>query len=226
MRLRVMTWNVHGFRAGTKAIADAVRAEEPDVLLLNETGYLGFRLRRFARRAAMEGASGATLRWRIPNAVLVREPWRPVRGEVAVLPRRRRLIRRGIVMGLIRHGGLRLWAAAVHLGLSAEERAEHALVILDLLDGRQPVILGGDLNEDPLGRAASRFADELQDAGTGGEPTFPAREPRARIDYVFVAPGISVDRVWHGAERLRSLSDHLPVLADVTVTAARRSAHR
>jgi endonuclease/exonuclease/phosphatase family metal-dependent hydrolase len=226
MRVRVMVWNVHGFRAGTRTMADAVRAEEPDILLLNETGYLGFRLGRFARRAGMEGASGATLRWRIPNAVLARQPWRPVRGEVAVLPRRRRALRRGIVMGLVRHGGVRLWTAAVHLGLSAQQRAEHALVILDLLDGRHPVILGGDLNEDPFGRAAARLADELQDAGAGGEPTFPASEPRARIDYIFVAPGIRVERVWHGNERLWPLSDHLPVLAELDLTAARRSAHQ
>ena len=226
MRLRVMAWNVHGFRAGTGPIAAAVREEAPDVLLLNETGYLGFRLRSFARRAGMEGASGATLRWRIPNAVLVREPWRPVRGEVAVLPRRRRITRRGVVMGLIRSGGVRLWAAAVHLGLSAEQRAEHALYLLDLLDGRDPVILGGDLNEDPLGAAASRIADELHDAGSDdAEPTFPSREPRARIDYVFVAPGIRVERYWRGGARFRELSDHLPVVADLTVAGARRSAH-
>ena len=220
-----MAWNVHGFRAGTRTIAAAVREVGPDVLLLNETGYLGFRLRRFARRAGMEGASGATLRWRIPNAVLVREPWRPVRGEVAVLPRHRRLLRRGIVMGLIRNGGVRLWASAVHLGLSAEQRAEHALVILDLLDGRQPAILGGDLNEDPFGRAAGRLADELHDAGADGGPTFPASDPSARIDYVFVSPEITVDEFRTGGESYRKLSDHLPVFADVTVIAARRAAH-
>ena len=225
MRLRVMAWNVHGFKAGTGAVADAVRRERPDVLLLNETGYLGFRLRRFARRADMEGATGATLRWRIPNAVLVREPWRSIRGEVAVLPRQRSRTRRGVVMALIRHGGVRLWAAAVHLGLSAEEREDHALVVEALLTDREPLVLGGDLNEDPLGAAAATLGDRYRDAGLDeARPTFPSREPRSRIDYLFVSPGITVDAFRTG-EDLRDLSDHLPVIADLTIIAARRGAH-
>ena len=220
MQLRVMAWNVHGFRAGTGAIADAVRREQPDVLFLNETGYLGFRLRRFARRVRMEGATGATLRWRIPNAVLVREPWRSVRGEVAVLPRVRRRTRRGVVMARIRRGPVRLWAVAVHLGLSAEERAEHALILADLLRDREPLILGGDLNEDPLGRAATTLGDLYRDAGLNeGRPTFPSRAPRSRIDYLFASPGISIDRCWTGDSG--ELSDHLPVVVDVTVTETR-----
>jgi endonuclease/exonuclease/phosphatase family metal-dependent hydrolase len=226
MQLRVMAWNVHGFAAGTRAIAEAVRRENPDVLLLNETGYLGFRLRRFARRAGMEGATGATLRWRIPNAVLVREPWRPVVGEVAVLPRSRRT-RRGVVMGLIGHGGVRLWAIAVHLGLSAEERREHALIMGRLFRDREPLVLGGDLNEDPLGGAATFLGDHYRDAGLAhAVPTFPARDPRSRIDYVFVSPGIALDAFRTGDERFGELSDHLPVIADLSIVAARRAARR
>jgi endonuclease/exonuclease/phosphatase family metal-dependent hydrolase len=215
-----MAWNVHGFRAGTKAIADAVRRQEPDVLFLNETGYLGFRLRRFARRVRMEGATGATLRWRIPNAVLVREPWRSIRGEVAVLPRTGGRTRRGMVMSRIRRGPVRLWAVAVHLGLSAEERAEHAMVLSNLLEDREPLILGGDLNEDPLGRAATTLGDLYRDAGSNeGRATFPSSDPRSRIDYLFVSPGVSVERFW--TTDSRQLSDHLAVVADVTVTATR-----
>ncbi len=123
-------------------------------------------------------------------------------------------------MALIRRGGIRLWAAAVHLGLSAEERAEHALVLADLLEDREPLMLGGDLNEDPLGSAATTLGDLYRDAGLeGGRPTFPSREPRSRIDYLFASPGISIDRFWTGDSR--ELSDHLPVVADVTVTAER-----
>lgn len=218
MRLRVMTWNVHGFRAGTKAAAEAVRAEGPDVVIVNETGYLGFRLRRFARRLEMEGSSGATLRWRIPNAVLVRRPWRVVRGQVAVLPRAGRRVRRGAVMAQIGRSGLRLWVASVHLGLSGQERAVHARVLTDLLAGRDPTVLGGDLNEDDTGAAAVWIAKRYWDAAAdAGAPTFPAGEPRARIDYVFVSQGIRVERTWTGGEPFGDISDHLPVVVDLAV---------
>jgi endonuclease/exonuclease/phosphatase family metal-dependent hydrolase len=218
MQLRVMTWNVHGFRAGTKPIADAVRAEEPDVLILNETGYLGFRLRRFARRVGMEGSSGATLRWRIPNAVLAKPPWRVVRGQVAVLPRTGHTLRRGVVMAQLGRTGQRLWVVGVHLGLSGPERVKHVRVLTDLLAGRDPTVLGGDLNEDQAGAAASWIAERYWDVASEAPDgaTFPAREPRARIDYLFVSEGVAAERVWNGgAERYVQLSDHLPVVADL-----------
>lgn len=220
MRLRVMTWNVHGFRAGTTPIADAVRAEEPDVLILNETGYLGFRLRRFARRVGMEGSSGATLRWRIPNAVVVKPPWRVVRGQVAVLPRTGRTLRRGAVMAQLGRTGQRLWVVGVHLGLSGAERVKHVRVLTDLLAGRDPTILGGDLNEDAGGGAATWIAGRYWDVASESPDgaTFPAREPRARIDYLFVSEGITVERAGTGnRERYVPLSDHLPVIADLRV---------
>ncbi|MGH2710740.1 MAG: endonuclease/exonuclease/phosphatase family protein [Actinomycetota bacterium] len=218
MQLRVMVWNLHGFRAGTKAMAEAVRAEEPDIVLLNETGYLGFRLRRFARRLDMEGSTGATLRWRIPNAALARRPWRVIRGQVAVFPRSRGM-RRGVVLAQMGRSGFRLWVVAVHLGLSGQERATHAHVLTDLLDGRDPAVIGGDLNEDDTGAAARWISSRYVDAGAGesAEPTFPSKEPRARIDYAFVSEGIRVERAWTGGERFVELSDHRPVFADLTV---------
>ncbi|MGH2690890.1 MAG: endonuclease/exonuclease/phosphatase family protein, partial [Actinomycetota bacterium] len=196
MRLRVMAWNVHGFRVGTKVAAEAVREHEPDLVMVNETGYLGFRLRRFARRLDMEGSTGATLRWRIPNAVLARRPWRLIRGQVAVLPRAGRTVRRGAVLAQMGRSGFRLWVVAVHLGLSGQERAAHARVLTDLLAGRDPALVGGDLNEDETGPAsrwiASRYWDVAADAPDAA--TVPSKEPRARIDYLFVSEGIKLER--------------------------------
>jgi endonuclease/exonuclease/phosphatase family metal-dependent hydrolase len=219
MRLRVMAWNVHGFRAGTKAMAAAIRPSEPDVLILNETGYLGFRLRRFARRLGMEGSSGASLRWRVPNAVLVAQPWRLVRGQVAVLPRTGKTLRRGAVLAQLGRTGFRLWVVAVHLGLSGQERAAHARVLTDLLAGRQPAVVGGDLNEDETGAASTWIRGRYWDAGAGtpDAATFPAAEPRARIDYVFVSEGITTERAWTGDASWAELSDHRPVFADLTI---------
>lgn len=214
-----MAWNVHGFRAGTRDMAGAVRPLEPDVVILNETGYLGFRLRRFARRLGMEGSSGASLRWRIPNAVLVGQPWRLVRGQVAVLPRTGKTLRRGAVLAQIGKTGQRVWVVAVHLGLAGQERAAHARVLTDLLAGRHPAVLAGDLNEDETGAAAAWIRGRYWDAaaGTPNASTFPAAEPRARIDYVFVSEGITVERAWTGDESWAALSDHRPVFADLSL---------
>jgi endonuclease/exonuclease/phosphatase family metal-dependent hydrolase len=218
MRLRVMVWNVHGFRAGVAAVGDAVIAAEPDVLILNETRYLGFRLSRFSRRLGLSAAAGTGL-WRpIPNAILVRSPWRIVAHQKVVLPRTRRTIRRGIVTAVIGRAGTRLQVTAVHLGLSAPERLEHVRLLTDAMAGTGPLILGGDLNEGPDGPAASWVGDRYFDvcADRCG-PTFPSAAPRVRIDYLFVSDGVRVETVEVGGPDHASLSDHLPVLADLSI---------
>jgi endonuclease/exonuclease/phosphatase family metal-dependent hydrolase len=220
--LRVATYNVHGFRAGSREIAEALAAESPDILLLNETRYLGFRLRRFAKRMGMQVASGTGLfrRLRIPNAVLAQPPWRVVRHEVVPLPRRGRTVRRGVVLAVLGRAGFRLVVASVHLGLAEGERLEHARLVTDLLAGRrEPIVLGGDLNEEADGRAvswiAARFWDALQVAGEGQAPSFPGFDPRVRIDYLFISEGLAVSRAWVGGEGFGAISDHRPVFADL-----------
>jgi endonuclease/exonuclease/phosphatase family metal-dependent hydrolase len=218
MRVRVVVWNVHGFRAGTRPIGEAIRAFDADLLILNETGYVGFRLGRLAGRLGMARADGTGFFRPIPNAVLVRPPWRIVEAEKVVFPRTRRTIRRGAVLATVGRAGRRLLVAGVHLGLSGAERAEHARVLTDLLVGRGAVILGGDFNEGPDGPAANWIAGRFWDVcGDGCGPTFPSADPRARIDYLFVSERVGAASASVGSSNLAGLSDHLPVIADLEV---------
>src|SRR5699024_4960580 len=87
-----------------------------------------------------------------------------------------------------------------------------------------PVILGGDLNETADG-AARRFLEPvLTDPAEQSEHTFPATDPRRRIDAILTTPGMQVRAAGTvtstrrvDAERLAGASDHLPTLLDVTV---------
>jgi endonuclease/exonuclease/phosphatase family metal-dependent hydrolase len=220
MDLLVVVWNVHGLRAGVSAAAEALGRHEPDVVLLNEVGWSGWRLRRLARALDARLASGLRLlRWGVTNAVLVRPPWRLPRARTIGLPRRAGP-RRGVVAALIGRSGYRLTAAGLHLGLSDPERLAHARDLTDrILPGlRAPVLLGGDLNEAPEGRAVSWLADRLWDAfataGEGPGETFPARDPRARIDYLFLPGDVKVARAFVDHEATEA-SDHLPLVADL-----------
>lgn len=220
MELRVVVWNAHGLRAGVAAAARALGRHQPDVVLLNEVGWSGWRLRRLARALDARAASGLRmLRWGVTNAVLVRPPWRLLRARTTGLPRRTGP-RRGVVAALIGRSGYRLTAASVHLGLSDPERLAHARDLTDrILPGlRAPVLLGGDLNEPPEGRAASWLAERLWDAfaaaGVGPGDTFPSRDPRARIDYLFVPGDVTMTRAVVDREAAEA-SDHLPLVADL-----------
>jgi endonuclease/exonuclease/phosphatase family metal-dependent hydrolase len=224
MRLRAMVYNVRGFRDGLERLVRLVGHFKPDILLLNESGGRR-RLRRFATELEMEVAADpwSPFRRRVKDAVLVRPPWR-------ILERRQHRFRgdswlypRGALIARLEHPNARVWVASLHLGLHPLERLEHAKAFADLVrDVEVPVLAGGDLNEKPDGRAVAllsqRFRDTWLLGGDVAGETFPAEEPTARIDYLFVSPGIAVERVLvPPGPDAREASDHRPVVAELTL---------
>lgn len=222
--MRVVVYNVRGFRAGVQRVAEVVRHFEPDLVLLNESGSRRA-LRRFGKAMGMEAAGdpASPFRRRVKNAVLVRPPWRVVSHRLHRFERSERFYPRGALIAQVGRAGQRLWAAAVHLGLSPGERQRHARELTDIVVGlREPVLVGGDLNETPELRAATWIGERLWDAWLlGGDvagETFPSEDPTARIDYLFVSAGIRVERVIvPGGVDARSASDHRPVVAELSI---------
>jgi endonuclease/exonuclease/phosphatase family metal-dependent hydrolase len=224
VRVRVVVYNVRGFRDGLGGVAAVVRRLRPDLLLLNETG--GRRtLRRFARSAEMRAVADpwSPLRRRVKSAILVRPPWRIAEHRLVRLAESRRWYPRGALVARITRPETGAWAVAVHLGLHPLERRRHAdELIAALRDLEDPVLLGGDLNERPDGKAVGLLAERFRDAWLlGGDvagETFPADEPTARIDYLFVSEGVGVERAMvPPTPDVRTASDHRPVVADVTL---------
>jgi endonuclease/exonuclease/phosphatase family metal-dependent hydrolase len=224
VQLRVVTYNVRGFRDGADHVARVVSHFEPDVVLLNETGGR-LALRRFARGIGMELAADpwSPFRRRVKDAVLARPPWHIASSRQHRFPTASRLYPRGALIAELRRSGARIHAVATHLSLHPGERRRHAEEVADLVRAlHTPTVIGGDLNELPDGKAVSalgaRFADAWLLGGDADGLTFPADEPTARIDYVFVTEGIRVERaVVPGGPDVRTASDHRPVVALVTV---------
>lgn len=224
MRVRAVTYNVRGFRNGLDRVANVAGHFQPDLLLLNESGGR-LELRRLARRLGMRAARDpwSPLRRRVKNAVLVRPPWRVPRHALHRFSVARRFYPRGALVAELRRPGARMWAIAIHLGLAPVERrrqAEELVEIVDALPG--PVLVGGDLNERPDGRAASvlgrRLADVWLLGGDADGETYPAEDASARIDYLFVSDGLRVQRsVVPAGPDARAASDHRPVVAELTL---------
>jgi endonuclease/exonuclease/phosphatase family metal-dependent hydrolase len=224
VRVRVLVYNVRGFRDGADRVASVLERFEPDLVLLNESGGR-WRLRRFAKRVQMKavGDPWSPFRRRVKDAVLVRAPWRALERRFRRFEDPARWYPRGTVVVRVARSGYRVWVAAVHLGLRPAERLRHAEELADLLRGLDgPVIVGGDLNETPSGRAVSFLTERFWDAWLlGGDvtgETFPADEPTARIDYLFVSEGIRVERaIVPPIAEVRVASDHRPVVAELTL---------
>ena len=208
--MRVATYNIQSCRAGVERVAHVLRATGAEVFMLTEVRRA--HLRPLARAMSMHATFGRTWRWRpFGNAILTKESHRRVLHlRFTRTPDRQP---RGMVAVRLDSG---VTLAATHLGLSPDERVRHAKEALERLSSvRDPVVLGGDLNDLPTGPAVrillERFRDSFPPVGAETALTHPADAPVRRIDYVLVS-GLTV----HKAMVVPLIaSDHLPVVADI-----------
>jgi len=213
---RVATWNVHGLRGGVAAVAQVVRDEAIDVLLLQESGPRR-RLRGLGKELGwiVFDDPRAFPRRRVQNAVLLRSsPAGRVRSRLVRFEGASALHPRGALLAGFDDGRT---AVSVHLGLRGPERGRHIEQLAQMLEGSSSTfVIGADLNARPeeMGPAAvTGWATDCWAAvGAGTGATFPSSEPTARIDYLFVSPAIRPLRAWTVAS---TASDHLMLVADV-----------
>ncbi|MEV4256171.1 endonuclease/exonuclease/phosphatase family protein [Spirillospora sp. NPDC049652] len=232
MTVRVVSYNIRSLRDDPDAVARVVRALRPDVLCLQEVPRFAswwWQRRRLARACGMRIAAG---RRACGLAVFTAPRVERVAREFHLLSRVPDLHRRGLAVAVLRVDGTPLIAASTHLDLADEPRLRHVGEILALLERakarhRAPVVLTGDINEEPDGPAWSRLADRFQDAhavaSEGDALTFSAARPDRRIDGVFADRGVEV--LGCGVPTAPAAlvadypaaTDHRPVLARLTL---------
>ncbi|MGH9283842.1 MAG: endonuclease/exonuclease/phosphatase family protein, partial [Acidimicrobiales bacterium] len=231
--VRIVTFNVkHGSvtdgQIDNRLLARTCAGLEADILALQEVDRRATRsgfadqMRLVARATGLAAAFGEAARRgplrRYGNVLLVRGALSEV--EVVGLPRPEDGEFRVAVLARVRldatgDGGATppaLSVAATHLSFRKSEGPAQLRAVVELLDRRPPPrILLGDLNLAPELVEPTLAGAGYQLAATG--PTFPAKTPRTRIDYVAVS-GLEV--VSADAPEL-SLSDHRAVVAEVAV---------
>jgi len=222
--LRVLCYNIHSLRDDTKALAALVRELAPDVAILQEAPRR-FRWRQkcadLARSFDLVVAGGGlpalgnlvltNLRVRGGESWCVQYPLTPGRHM------------RGAVFARCTVGRTTFVVAGSHLSIDTNERPGQATLLKKYLgEVTEPLIFGGDLNENSGGAAWRTLADGLVDAavscGAHERATFPCAEPRDRIDAVFVDPRWSVvgyDVV--DTLTARAASDHFPLVVDLSI---------
>ncbi|MBO8140746.1 MAG: endonuclease/exonuclease/phosphatase family protein [Firmicutes bacterium] len=239
-RLRVMTYNIRwglgadGRRDLTRTAA-VLRQLDADIVILNEVDVNWRRSGNSdqpARLAAEAGypyvyfgasfrtwASGSLKASAYGNAILSRHPI--VSAHTIPLPNPLRREPRSVLVARVLVGGQALTVLGTHLGLHRFERLEQAGHIARLVNASEPVILMGDFNAFPgseeialLISGPTGLSDAHGLAGSGSGETFPAPEPSARIDYIFVSPPLA-SRVVASRAVPADASDHLPVVADL-----------
>lgn len=170
MRLRVLSYNVHGLRDDRDALLSVVREAAPDVVVIQEAPRrLRWRTRcaTLARDMGLLYASGGGPG--LGNLILVSHRVR-VRGVWCVrfpLVPGRHL--RGVAFARASAGGFSFVLAGSHLSTDPEVRRDQAYRLGQAVGAargdRVPVILGVDLNESPGGPAWQALAAGAAAAG-------------------------------------------------------------
>lgn len=116
-------------------------------------------------------------------------------------------------------GQAQVHAICVHLGLREAHRQRQVALLLQLLDRLPPdapVIVAGDFNDWRL-KANARLTERLVEAFGRPARSFPARLPLLRLDRIYLrnarasSAGVLANYPWS------HLSDHAPLVAQVTL---------
>jgi endonuclease/exonuclease/phosphatase family metal-dependent hydrolase len=164
-------------------------------------------------------------------AVLTGPRARILHEEYHLLTRVPTLHRRGLAIAVVEIDGARLVAASTHLDLAGVPRRAHAAEVIALLERVRrsfsaPVVLAGDLNEEPDGAAWGLLARVFQDgyavAPAGEGDTYSSWAPVRRIDAVFTDRAVKVAGCGVPADpavagHYAAATDHRPVLADLVL---------
>jgi endonuclease/exonuclease/phosphatase family metal-dependent hydrolase len=223
--LRLLSWNVQHLFGDPLAVRRVLRAAAPDLVCLQEAPRVPWSASWLRSLASSTGLIYVAGGWASAATAILRSARVQVRDpEAFAFPsvplRGRRLPRRGATLVSVappdRSGPL-LRVASVHLGVSAPERLDHVEQLVERLTAaRLPVVVAGDLNEQPNGPAWQAFSAIVTDPAPEAPMTFSTRRPRRRIDAVLTGPQVETVEYgqWSPDRRDAELaSDHLPVLS-------------
>jgi endonuclease/exonuclease/phosphatase family metal-dependent hydrolase len=242
MRLRVVTWNIHKGIGGVDRryrldrTVSVLSSLQPDIALLQEVAEgmprcgMDLQLEQLAGALEMKHhAFGAEHRFRVGgygNAILSRYPLTDsTRIDLTIGRRKQRGLVKTRAHAKLEHGTRSVVVFNLHLGLSGSERATQLERFLEChpfahLHHDTPLIVGGDFN-DVWASLGQRFLEPAGFVRAGKLlPTFPAALPLRPLDGLWIRGGIKVVSAHPVRTGLaKSASDHLPIVADLEVTA-------
>lgn len=233
--VRIVSYNIHGAvdvdgQLDPEAIAEAIEAQEPVVVLLQEVA------RGWPIFGGLDAAEWLSRRLEMPyvyvpaadeqfgNAVLSRVPiLGSTSGELPYGegPQQRSYLAVRLDLG----GGGELLVIDAHLERRFEDpetRRRQITTLLDAWGGEEPAVIAGDMNLQPDEDDVQLFLDaglvSVQDEiGDPCDPTATEpdpEEPCDRVDWIFVTPDVEPS----GFEIVETrASDHLPLAVTVTI---------
>jgi endonuclease/exonuclease/phosphatase family metal-dependent hydrolase len=229
-RLRVASYNIHECVGGDgqrdpARIAQVLREIDADVIGLQEVDARpgetseSMQMQYLAAVLGLHAVAGPTLErsgGEYGNALLTRRRVLDVRHVDLTVYRREPRAALDVDLDI---DGAAVRVLVTHLGLLPGERRTQVRRLLDLLGESRSelVVLCGDINEwFAVGRPLRWLHARLGQAA--GVATFPAACPVFALDRIWVHPRAAlVTLTAHASPAARRASDHLPVIADLSL---------
>jgi len=240
--ITVLAMNVRHYRAGRTQVVDAIKSVKPDVVLISENhvdraavAELQAALAPYSFRSGRSDEAAVASRLPILSATEVELPSRqPTLHHPNRIEEQDGHPHRSFMHAVVDFHGTPVNAISIRFiggepassALSDEvawarylmeaQREEIAFFLDYLSRVKGPIVFGGDLNATPTAHLVRMLDAVASDAYMAnhwiGLPTFPAKFPFMRLDYVFCMNGL----VPIGAVRPNlGVSDHDPILARV-----------
>jgi endonuclease/exonuclease/phosphatase family metal-dependent hydrolase len=231
--LRVATYNVHACvgtdrRHDPDRVASVVGELDADIVALQEFTYpasVAIESREPVELASLDSyecALGPTRQTKTArcfgNALLSRHPIVEVHRLDLSMDRREA---RGALAATIDIGGVPVHLLATHLGLRVTERRFQVRQLLSYLDSvrHSLVVVLGDFNDWLPGRSAIQALDTRL-GSSARLRSFPSSRPMLALDRIWTQPAGALRRTFvHRSALARRASDHLPVVADLDLSA-------
>ena len=234
--LRVMTYNIHvGVGMDKKLdlprVAGVINAQHPDLVGLQEVDRGVTRTQRIdeivelSKLTRMDYAFAFNLHYQGGQygvAILSRFPIRAT--DHRPYQNTREAERRGFIRAEVSIDGRVLNFVTTHLDYQYDDgRLFEAQQLLNALkDVQGPLVIVGDFNDIPAGRAYQLMRYQFGDAWIESRSTdegfsYPTDKPAKRIDYIFfrTTDRVRTKRAWIVDTQA---SDHVPVVADLEIS--------
>jgi endonuclease/exonuclease/phosphatase family metal-dependent hydrolase len=223
--LRLLSYNVRSLRDDPIAVARVIRSAQPHVVCIQEAPrFLRWRSKcaELARHSGLVVVSGG--RSAAANLILSTLSVDVEQTADVLFTRDPKLHQRGTAIAALRLAGRRFAVAGTHLDLVEGPRLRHVGELHRALDAAVasavPALVVGDMNDDPGSPVWTELTrsrvDAWAQAGTGAGLTASVREPRRRIDAVFVDPRLIVlSATVLDQPDVQMASDHKPLLVEI-----------
>lgn len=232
--LRIMTYNIEvGYEADMDTIGKFINAIHPDIVALQEVDEWAYRSNNKSKKGVNQVVELATYTDMLPvfsktrnleeggyYGIGVLSKYPILDCKRIVLPQTDMIYEPRVMLIVeLDISGTTFTVVNTHLTLHDKDRiSQGKFIAKQLRKIKGPKVLCGDFNCLPAEATIAKHLGKYKDALPEKQNTYPNRNPRAKIDYIFYDPKDNIQVINQDVNTSCDLSDHCPCYVDIIYT--------